>query len=193
MASPFILKIVHRAIDEVRKLSPREKGLLAVAVFVGFIMLSYKVVTDIKTAFAEQTAAIEALNQSQAEVIQNLGRFTVLNARKTQIETDYAKVEIQEGARSYLENLVRTKALVSTGYTIKDMPVSEFGGDFELAPFSIKFTANTLQALTDFLTEIVHGQHPVVLTELDFRKARGGERMEVSLDISSIKRSTNKQ
>jgi len=167
----------------------REKGLIlasAAAVLILALAMTYQFIHQ---KFVDQSAQIDALEGKRKEVIENLAKYTTLNARRQIIESEYTKAEIKEGVRSHLEKLLREKAGVTTGsYTIRDKPTSEFGGSYELAPFSVTFPAVTLQGVVDFLREVTHGPRPLVLTELEMKKGRMGERMDVSADVSSIRK-----
>ncbi len=189
MSPEVITTLKRRILEEIRKLSFRERMLVVVASLAVFSLLAYKSAAIIREKINAQKAEIESLDASRAEVIESLARYSTLRARRVAIEEQYKGVEIKEGVRSHLERLLKEKAGVpSDKITIKELPVNEFGGNYELAPFSIKFAASTMQGLVSFLVEIVHGARPLVLTELELKKGRVGDRMDVSVEVSSIRK-----
>ena len=182
----------RRINDEIRKFSLRERVLCAMAAIVVtalFVSQSFKFVRE---RFDTQATEVETVQRSIEDVTAGLSRFSLLTARKAEIEAQYKQVEMSEGVRSFLENMLRTKAEVSSGYTIKDLPTTAFGGNYELAPFSIRFSTTSLQGVINFLNEIVHGPRPLILTDIELRKSRQGDKLDVSLGINSIRKSKDK-
>lgn len=186
----MVERLKHR-LDPLRQylanLSGREKAILAVAAVMIAIVSVSKSYDWVSSVFAEQTARLEKTQQDLQAAAAMLQRHAKLRTRRDEIETMYKEIEIKEGGLSLLEKLLRTKANVTSGFTIKDGPVRQFGGNYEQAPFSVKFPTNNLQTLVAFLTEVVHGPQRMVLTRLDLRKSRAGDRLEVDMDVSSFR------
>jgi len=189
--------ILRRVNVELRKLSGRERALivLSLVAVAGYIL--FTCYASIKQKFVEQAAEIQRVEDLRREVLGNsegtrepgtLARYLELRTRKSALEAQFKEVEIKEGVRSHLEAALRSKAKVTERYDIKDAPTKEFGADYELAPFTVKFTAVSMQGAVDFLSELVQGRHPLVLTELDLRKGRGGEKLDVTSEVLSIRK-----
>lgn len=170
------------------KLTTRERLLISLAGFAAASIGVIQVFGAVSEEFAIQERALARAKSEQQEVLEKLARYSQLKVRREAVEERFKEVEIKEGVRSQIENLMRTKANVTGGYTIKDGPVSEFGGNYELAPFSVRFTVQSLPGLVAFLEELVHGPRPLVLSELDLKRPRTGERIDVSLEVSSIRK-----
>lgn len=170
------------------KLSSREKAILAVAAVMIALVVVSKSYDWVSGVFEEQTVRLDKAEQDLQAAAAMLQRHAKLRSRRDEIEAMYSEIEIKEGGLSLLERLLRTKANVTSGFTIKDGPVRQFGGNYEQAPFSVKFPTNNLQTLVDFLTEVVHGPQKMVLTRLDIRKARTGDKLEVDMDVSSFRK-----
>ncbi len=198
MNAPTAAQIVRKRIsDEMRKMSLRER-LLIIATFLGIAaFLLYLIASATRAKFADQSAEIQRVESLRTEVMGSsdvgreagtIARYLELRARIAALEAQFKEVEVKEGVRSYLENLLRTKAGVSDRYEIKDAPTKEFGSDYELAPFTVRFTAVTMQGAIDFLRELVTGPHPLILTELDLRKGRVGDKLDVTADLLSIRK-----
>jgi hypothetical protein len=169
-------------------LSSRERGLILVASIAVGCMGLYQIYEPVNALFLSQNQRISSLEENVKALGPSLERYAKLRARKDIIEQEYREVEFKEGALSHLENLVKSKAGISTGFTIKDSPPKEFGGDYEQTSFSIKFTTSNLPSLIEFLRELAYGTRPMILGRLDIQRSRFAERLEVDLEVSSIRR-----
>lgn len=169
-------------------LSGRERSLIVLClVAIGFIGL-YQIYEPIDAAFRAQAQKLAQIEANVKALGPALERFAKLRTRRDAIEQEYREVEFKEGALSHLENLVKVKAGVNAGFTIKDAPPKEFGGEYEQTTFSIKFTTSNFPALIDFLRELTHGTRPMILGRLDVQRSRFAERLEVDIEVSSIRR-----
>lgn len=169
-------------------LTQREKVIIVVATGVAISMLLYQVYEPIRRVFHDQTDQLAALESSMKTVAPGIERYVKLRARRDGIEEEYREVEFKEGALSHLENLVRNKAGITAGFTIKDNPPKEFGGNYEQTLFNIKFTTTNLETLIDFLKELTYGAKPLVVSKVDIQKSKFADRLEVDIDASSIRR-----
>ena len=172
-----------------RGLTPRERYVLiplAAAFVVSYI--SYSVYIPLRDAFDAQATELEKVEQDLKTLPFVLNRYQRLVARKSQIEEEYKEVEIAEGERTFLEKVVQEKVGNASGFEINLRPVSSFGGNYQQAPFSVKFYTSNLQSVVDFLTEVVLGKKRLLLTKIDINKSRAGDRLEVDVDVSSIRK-----
>ena len=174
--------------EQFSKLSRREQGIVAAGVLFVVAMCCYWIYLPISESFAEVNkhfldAQIRAKASAGA-----LERYLKLKARKDAIETQYREVEFKEGALSHLENLIRNKAGIASGFTIKDGQPRPFSGVYEQLPISMKFSTTNVPALVDFLKEIVHGTRPLILSRMDISKPRRGDRLDVDIDVSSLRK-----
>ena len=151
-------------------------------------MAIYQIYEPIRAAFQAQSEQLASIEESMKSVGPNVERYLKLKQRRDAIEEEYKEVEFKEGALSHLENLVRTKAGITSGFTIKDNPPREFGGNYEQTLFSIKLTTTNLQTLIDFLNETINGQRPLIVSKVDIQKSKFADRLEVDVDASSIRR-----
>lgn len=169
-------------------LTQREKIIIYVSLVVVAFMGLYQVYEPVRRVFTQQMQQISDLEAVMKNVGPSVERYVKFKARRDSIEEEYKEVEFKEGALSHLETLVRNKAGISTGFTIKDTPPREFGGNYEQTLFSIRFTTTNLQALIDFLQELIHGSRPLIVSKIDIQKSRFADRLEVEVDASSIRR-----
>jgi hypothetical protein len=174
--------------EQYARLDRREILLITAALFMVGLMILSQFYSWVDSKFEEQAAEIEQLENDAQTVSAMLQRYVRLRSRRDEIEASYKQVEIKEGALSLLESLIRTKANVPTGFTIKDNPPRQFGGNYEQVPFSVKFPISNLPKLVEFLQEVLHGAKPMVVTRLDLRKQRNSDRMDVDMDVSSFRR-----
>ena len=168
-------------------LSPREKNLLVGGVSVLLIISVMIVNRPISSRFEEQSLELIKVQQDAHNIANELNRYQRLIQRRAEIEQDFKSVEIREGALSHLEGLIRSKAGIEQGqFTIKDQPPKPFGNQYEQAFFTVNFNTTNYPRLIDFLEELVDGPKPLVIKRLDLKRSRGGDRLEVELEISSI-------
>ena len=170
------------------KFSRREHAMIAGAALVLVFTLCYLVYEPIQDAFDAQAVALAEAQGRTRTIGGTLEGYLKLKARRDLIESRYREVEFKEGALSHIENLIRTKALVTSGYTIKDNTPRPFGGSYEQVPYSVRFQISSLSALLDFLKEVVHGPRPLILSRLELQKSRIGDRLDVDLDVSSLRK-----
>lgn len=191
---PFTLndksQLASQVSDYLKKLSPREKAIIFIAAAMVLVSIGYQIYKPINEAFIAQQKKQAEIQEQMTFVTTALGRYSRLKSRQAEIELAYKEVEIKEGALSHLENLVRNKAGIASGFTIRDKPTKEFGGNYEQAPFSIKFTITDFPRLVEFLKELVHGQHPMILASLDLKKRPAGDAIEAEMDVSSVRKVT---
>lgn len=187
-ASP-LTAFQQRAEEWFRKLTAREILLIVGALVIGLVMGIVVIVEEVRATFADQQRRLALLQEAINNIPARLETHARLKARRQAIEQQFRMVEMREGALSYLENLIKTKAGVPSGaFTIKDFPSRSFGKDFEQTPYSVKFTTSNLSTLIEFLRELVHGEQPFLVSKLDLRMARNNEALEVELEVSSIRR-----
>ena len=142
------------------------------------------------------TSAIESFDSLSRDIRQSehdletisvlLSQYGKIKAQRDQIEQEYKSVEFKEGVLSYLEELIRRKLGLISGFTITPRATTAFGGNYEQVPFTIKFTVSDFKALLAFLLDLISGPQPLLMTRLDIRTTRNGESLEVDLDVSSI-------
>lgn len=172
------------------KLSKRERHLLSAPLIVVALLLVYVILyRPVASAFAAQRSELAEADLEIKRISALLDKYTRLRAKRQEIENQYREIEIKEGGLTLLENLIRTKLDAAPGsFTIKerDNPSREFGGNYEQQPFNVRFNTTDLGKLVYFLQEMVHGPKPLILRKIDIR--RRGERLEVDLDVSSIRR-----
>lgn len=168
-------------------LSARERVLLIAAIIVVVVLAISSIVPAISQAFSKQSADIEAFNKQMSLVVESLGRYSKLEARRKEIEDAYREVEISEGILTYLEQLIKSKAGIEQGHSINPRETRPFGNKFEQASVTVKFTIVDLKRLVQFLEELVHGSKPFILGRLEIKRRPAGDSLEVELDVSSIR------
>ncbi|NDC39813.1 MAG: hypothetical protein EBZ48_17565, partial [Proteobacteria bacterium] len=151
---------LSRAKQQFAALSRREQSLIVAAALVAGFVGVYSIYEPIGAAFDHQAVELAEAQNRAKSVPGTLERFLKFQAKRDAIEGRYRKVEFEEGALSHLENLIRTKAMISSGFTIKDSSPRPFGGSYEQVPLAIRFSTSNLETLVDFLNEIVHGSRP---------------------------------
>jgi len=171
------------------KMSSRERGLVVVVVLVVGVILSFNICSCTNQIFKAQQAEMERAKTESESVALVLKNYFKFKRKRDAIENQYKEVEISEGALSYLENLVKTKAQIELGrFQISDSAAKPFGLNFEQQPFSIKFSTTNLQAFVEFLKELSEGVKPFVFSSLDLSRMRGSDQLQVAMEVSSVRR-----
>ncbi len=182
------LPVYQSALTKFQALTKREKGIIILAVLVAISMLLYQIYEPIREAFRRQDERLASLELNMKGVGTSIERYMKLKARRDKIEADYKGIEFKEGALSHLETMVRSKAGITNGFTIKDSQPKEFAGSYEQTPFNIKFTTVSLDTLVEFLKELTHGPRPLIVSKVDLQKSKFADRLEVDIDASSIRK-----
>ena len=172
----------------IAKLSSSEKRLIGLAVTVMCGLALYSVFTPVSEAFARQRAELEALIKAEEGVLPHLERYQKLSAKKQGVEQRYKELEFKEGEVSFLEKLVQERAKIAFGkYTIRPGKEQPFGKSFKLLQFSVKFDTTSLETLIAFLSELVQGERPLIISRLDIKKNAVTNVLAVDLDVRSIR------
>ena len=144
----------------------------------------------VREAFVAQETRYDETAQQLQYVAAALSRYQKLQVRRDEIERDFREVEIEEGALSYLEDLVKTKAGV-VNPQISPRDIRDFGSEYEQAPFLIRFPIVDLNRLVQFLEELVQGKKPFILASLDIKRRPAGDSLDIELEVSSLRRKKN--
>jgi hypothetical protein len=120
-----------------------------------------------------------------------LDRFIKLQQRQTRTE-EYFKSIVADDANveGYLETLIKDKTGITNirEFTIEQQAPSSFAGTYTRVPRRVRFSITQFNSLIDFLTEVVKGKQPLLLSTLKLERDRRGDRIAVELIIDSIQR-----
>jgi hypothetical protein len=168
-------------------LSERERKLLAVGILVTIVIAVLAVTQPIRSIFAEQNLELEKVIMESQQISTELTRYQRLISRRREVEQEFKSVELKDGALSHLEGLIRDKAGIGQGaFTIKDQAPRPFGNDYQQTFFTVNFATTDYPKLIDFLQELVAGKQPLLLKRLSLKRSRGGEKLDVDIEVSSI-------
>lgn len=172
---------------ELRALSSREKWIVALAGASLLLLVVFKVYEAASGAFLRQRLEMLSAENERRDLPLRLARFQALLAKKRAIEERFREVEVKEGVRSHMEKLLRKRAGVNPGYSIRDLPAKQFGGDYEQNPYSVRFNSSSLEGIVGFLDDLAYGSQPLILSELEITRSRTGDRFDVTVGASSIR------
>ena len=179
-------------VEYYRKMSQREKVIIAAALCVAAFMGIYEASVPIIDAFESQQTELLKAEENLSTAARELARYTNLKSRRDEIENVYKAVEIKEGIKTHLENLIKTKAGVTDQFRIREGLVRDFGEKYQRASFTVDFTISDLPHLVEYLRELVQGTKPLALTSLKLSKRPAGDMLEVTLEVSSIREKSEK-
>jgi hypothetical protein len=185
--SPYFEKLLAQLREGSKKLSRREKILVLLGGLFVLVSAGNIVYEPVREAFIAQETRYDETAQQLQYVAAALSRYQKLQVRRDEIEKDFREVEIEEGALSYLEDLVKTKAGV-VNPQISPRDIREFGSEYEQAPFLIRFPIVDLSRLVQFLEELVQGKKPFILASLDIKRRPAGDSLDIELEVSSLRR-----
>lgn len=175
--------------DWFKSLSSREQLMVVVGVIILTLMLLPYIYTPIFNAYVRQENRSRDTGLQVASLPSVLERYVKFEKRLQATEDHYKSIVMDQGGISYIESLIKNKAGLSSGYNIKDLPPSQFAEQYEQAPFQISFKISDYKRLIEFLDGVIHGERPLVLSNLKLRKARRGDHIAVEAVISIIRRS----
>ncbi len=178
--------------EQWNKLAQRERWLVLGGIVIVAIALVIKLSEPV----------IDGLNNSEVALIESQSRvklvpatiekYLKLKQRREAVEKRFREVEFKEGPLSFLEKLVQEKAGVAkTEIDIKPGPERPFGGSYEQLTHTVRFKTADLGALVGFLKELARGPRPMIIARIDIKRSRLGDKLEVDLDVSSLRKSSN--
>lgn len=158
----------------------------------GFICL-YIVITSIANSLSDREARVAKLKQDLDTVTEIRKRFISLKEKQKGIEASFSEMQWDqtEGEMTYLEEL-KTRLLAGAEsqaerFRIEPLATVPFGDKYERAQFKLAITVTDLNALVGFLSEISHGNRPLLITKIRIERRPAGDALSVQLELSSIR------
>ena len=182
----------EKARDYYLKLSQREKMFICLVLIVAAVIGLYEASVPVVDAFEAQSMELIKSEENLGTAAREIARYATLKSRRDEIENLYKAVEIKEGIKTHLENLIKTKAGVTDQFKIKEGIVKDFGDKYQRASFTVEFTITDLPRLVEYLKELVQGPKPLALTSLKLTKRPAGDALDVVLEVSSIREKSEK-
>ena len=181
-----IQPLLKQATDAWLRFSMREKALIGgcVLVIIPFCIYEYAIL-PVREAFSEQEKRIAKLTDEYKSVPFILDRYTRLKQKRDQLETEFKEVEIKEGEQSLLENILSGK--VDVGFDIVAGGTHAFGGSYEQANFTVRFTTSSLSSVVSVLKEVSTGSKRLIITTLLLSRDPNADKIKVEVGVSSIR------
>jgi len=184
-----IRKITRQVLDWFYARSGREQALVLATIVFVLVTLANQAYTPLSTAFSDQAQELAALERNATATPAVIERYGRLHARREQLEKRFKEIEFKDGALSYIENLVRQQPGVAPGFDIRESSPRSFGKAYQQQPFLVRFQTTNAQGLVEFLKSVVRGERSLLITKLEIQKPRRGDRLEVDLELNTIKKS----
>jgi hypothetical protein len=183
-----IASIRSQITSRLQALTEREQKIVILCVVVLVIAAVGWVGQTASEAFDDQASRIAKAELQLSKLASEIVQYTKWKQKKDAIEERYRRVEIKEGVPSHLENLVRTKAEITRGFSIKDLGVREFGREYQQEAYTIAFATANLESLVGFLKELSFGSRPVLLSQLDIEMPAHRSALDVRLEVAAIRK-----
>lgn len=183
--------LTERAQTYYRGLTTREQQILVGCGLVVIIAILGTAWTAVQEAFDSQSARITQVEMQLSKLGSEIEQYSKWKQRKDSIEERFRQVEIKEGVSSHLETLLRTKAEISRGFSIKDLGVKEFGKEYKQESYTVTFSTANLPALVTFLKELLYGARPVVLGRLDLDMPAHRSALDVRVEVAAIRKAND--
>ena len=169
------------------KLSSQEKTLILVALLIGVLFIVTPIYEGVDGIFAKQRQKLRTIEGNAKITPKKISEYLALEKRRDEVKERYKKVELKQGVRSHIETLIRTHIGANTNPTIQNLNVKKIGQGYLQEPFKVGFKTDSLKTLSKFLKELVEGPQPLVLSRLVIKRSRSGDKLQISLDTSSIR------
>jgi len=183
-----IQPLIDKARTAYNGFSSREQFLLLGGSAALALILLMAIIRPIQDLFSEQAINLAQAEQNVRDMAASINRYQRLVQRRNEIEKDFQSVEIKQGA-SHLEGLLRDRAGIERGsFNIKEQNPKPFGNNYQQTFFSVTFATTDYARLIDFFQELVDGAKPLMVKRLDIKRSRSGDRLDVTLEVSSITR-----
>ncbi|MCB0317170.1 MAG: hypothetical protein KDD56_00330 [Bdellovibrionales bacterium] len=182
-----INKIKDTLSQQYAKLSAQERSLIIVALILVSLFILAPIYDEIESIFTKQTQKLKTVQANVKLTPKKIAEYLSLKKRRDEVKERYKKVELKQGVRSHIESLISKHIGNDASPTIQNLNLKQIGQGYVQEPFKVNFNASDLKSLSKFLKDLVEGSQPLVLSRLVIRSSRSGERLEVSLDTSSIR------
>ena len=127
-------------------LSQRERLLVLGGVLVlAPLFLTHLVIKPVVAQFSQQSTALAQIESDIKTLPFILDRYQKFASKKADIESEFKQVEIKEGEQSLLENILSGK--VDAGFDITPGQTRAFGGSYEQAAVTVRFSTSSLSTL----------------------------------------------
>ena len=180
-------EIKNQVLEQLAKMTEREKLLLVGMVAVGLFLLTISITSSIADTFSLQRRKIEALEKNFTSATFVLDRYENLRNKLTEMQKTFKNEGPPGGMRSYLEDSITKKAgVVAPNFTIKaGLPVT-VGENYTKFPYTVTFSTISIGKIVEFLEEITNNDSNLLLTKLEITKGRMGEKLNVVVDVSNV-------
>ncbi|GEM_PF-3685684 len=171
----------------------REQTLLLSMALLGVFIFFYISVSSVSGALRERESRVAKLKQDLDTVTEIRKRYISLKDKQKGIEASFSEMkwDQSEGEMTYLEGL-KSRLLAGSEsqnerFRIEPLTTVPFGEKYERAQFKLTVSVTDLNALVGFLSEISHGNRPLLITRVRVERRPAGDSLSVQLDISSIR------
>ena len=174
----------EQVLDWTQSLNDRERLLLMVASALLILFLIFSGIESALTKMQVQRSQLEKTEQDFDLLGPLLQRYNRLALQKSEIESQFQNKAGRVPARSYIEDIAKNRAKITSQLNINQTGSDDFGDHFRRSNFKVTFQTGDLDQLVSFLQAVEEGSQPLLLTRIDVNRI--GSQLRFSAEISSI-------
>jgi|GEM_PF-4349777 len=174
----------ERTIDWAQGLNERERILLIAAGVIAVFFIVFSGVETVISRMNQQKNLLIKAEQDYESLGPLLQRYNRLALQKSDIESEFLQESGRLPARSYIEDIAKNQAKITSQLNINNTGSDDFGQDFRRLNFKVSFQTGDLDQLVSFLQAIEEGPQPLLLTRIDINRI--GTQLRFTAEISSI-------
>jgi|GEM_PF-5410627 len=170
------------------KRSPLEKTLLLFMILFILYTIINTTLAPLSEMYSNQGAKYRKTERDLKSLPNNIEKLLKLQQKKSNIENQYAKVEIKEGVLSHLEDLIQNTAKIKndSDFKIIEKGSRRFSNSYKQNSYNIEFKITDLTVLKNFLEKLVTGKKPLLLSNIQLTKNNRQKNLQVKITVSSL-------
>ena len=198
----LITKLINDGFTWYRSRSSREQQLVLGMGLAGILTVLVMTEMTISNYISTEQLRVAEFKRQIDTATEAVKRFSELQQKRKLIEASFSQLKWKDagdgdqGEMSYLEGLNGKFLKVQEGtrpddrFRIEPLAVVPFGKEYDRGQFRISFPTSKLDQLSSFLSELSHGEKPLLVTRLRVERRASGDALAVQVDVSSIRQKT---
>lgn len=195
-------KLTMQSLDWYESRSKREQQLVLLMIVCGLITVIVMLQVSATNIIKNEKLKAAELKKQVDTATEASRRYSELLLKRKAVEAAFSQLTWKEsgdnaqGEMSYLESLnakllkVQESGRPDDRFKIDPQAVVPFGKEYDRAQFRILFPVSKLEQLVSFLSELSHGDKPLLVTRLRVERRPSNDALTVQVDVSSVRQKT---